>query len=90
MTNRPLLPPDSSEWPCKTPSRPAPPRLISALYVLMRDYVHPGDLEEVCIHAHDATTDVKYTNPHLESYARSLATYLTDIKELESHDRTAL
>lgn len=91
-SHRPLLPPDSPDWPCKTPTfltgPRVPPRLVSALYVLLRDYVHPGDLEELCIQCRNAADDTEYTNPHLEHYARALSSYLTDTEGLESHDRT--
>lgn len=88
--SRPSLPPDSPDWPCRTPfhvSGPAvPPRLVGLLYVLMRDYVQPGDLEETCINLRHTTALTEYTNSHLHRYALSLATYLTDTQTEETHD----
>lgn len=77
-----LTPPKGS-WPCQT----APivvgvhPRLIAFLYVLLRNGASaPGDVEQIAVNVQGYTkgdTEVDYTNPHLESYALSLATFLT-------------
>jgi hypothetical protein len=68
--------PNEGEWPCQTePKGDLPPRLVDALYVLLRDYVQPGDLEQLMIFK-TSTEPSEYTNKHLEGYARSLATYL--------------
>lgn len=70
--------PTDGNWPCQTtPDTGLPPRLVAALYVLMRDHVHPGDLEQVAIHVTAHTEPAAFTNPHLEAYARALATHLT-------------
>lgn len=69
--------PEPGKWPCQTRAYLAPSRLISALYLLLRDEIHPGDLEQVLINVVHANND-DFTNPHLEQLARSLATYLLD------------
>lgn len=70
--------PTDGNWPCQTtPDTGLPPRLVAALYVLMRDHVHPGDLEDVAINVSSYDGDPTFTNPHLEAYARALATHLT-------------
>lgn len=65
-------------WPCQTPVRedtPLAPRLVAALYVLMRDHIQPGDMEQVLIDVVGVKA-VDYTNPHLEGLARAHAAYL--------------
>lgn len=69
--------PGSDRWPCRTAPAGGPPRLVAALYLLLRDEVFAGDMEGLMLHVRGATADIEYTNPHLESYARSLAAYLT-------------
>lgn len=90
---RDLLPPGDPDWPCKTPFQVSgprvPPRLVGLLYVLMRDYVQPGDMEETCIYLNTATRATEYTNSHLHNYALALATYLTDDSEPPAHDTPA-
>lgn len=76
---RPLAP-DDQPWPCNT--GPAArdersDRLVSFLYVLLRDgATAPGDVEQHALNVRKAN-DTVFCNQHLESYARSLATYLT-------------
>lgn len=55
-----------------------PPRLLAALYVLLRDHVAPGDLEQTCLLVSDHADGTIFTNPYLEGYARALCTYLLD------------
>lgn len=65
-------------WPCQTESKEElPPRLVATLYRLLRDYIQPGDLEQVMLDVHPVD-DVAYTNPHLEALARAHASYLLD------------
>jgi hypothetical protein len=69
--------PDDGEWPCQSDGMESPPpRLVALIYRLLRDEVHPGDLEQVAIQIGEATDKTTYTNPHLEAYARSLVAYL--------------
>lgn len=75
MTFQPAAP-----FPCQTtPSEDAelPQRLVSALYRLLRDHVQPGELELACMNA-ASRGPISFTNPHLERYAKALATYLLD------------
>lgn len=70
------IPDRPEDWPCRTEAQDPPPRLVAALYVLMRDHVQPGDLEQVMLQVRHEAENTVFTNPHLEGYARSLATYL--------------
>ncbi len=73
--------PASGDWPCqRSPATPAPPRLLAALYLLLRDHVKPGDLEQVMLNvvAHHDEHSV-FTNHWLEHLARSYVTYLLEI-----------
>lgn len=69
--------PGPGGWPCQADamSNP-PPRLVAALYEIARDYVQPGDLEQVALTVNSVADDTEFTNPHLESYARALTGYL--------------
>lgn len=68
--------PEPGDWPCQQDGiTNPPPRLLSVLYVLLRDWVQPGDLEQTCIQVQE-DVDVDFTNAHLESYARSLIGFL--------------
>lgn len=72
--------PAPGDWPCQTAPEPRSERLVAFLYVLLRDGMKaPGDVEQVAINVSASGHDerVEYTNPHLESYARALATRLT-------------
>lgn len=71
------IPARLEDWPCRTEPADPPSRLVAALYLLLRDHVAAGDLEQVCLHIRDHGADVAYTNPHLSAYAGALATYLT-------------
>jgi hypothetical protein len=67
------------EWPCQTPPQETVPvRLVAALYLLLRDHVHPGDMEDTLLKVadYDADSVIGYTNPHLEALARAHATFL--------------
>lgn len=77
--------PAAGEWPCQT-ERPqyVPQRLKHALYVLLRDHVQPGLLEEVAIQVADATTRTTFTNEYLEGNAESLAAFLLWEPETET------
>lgn len=54
------------------------PGLVQFLYVLLRDRLPAGDLEEIVrVHVEKARAagpgPVTFSNPHLEAYARELA-----------------
>lgn len=69
--------PLDGQWPCQHAPMPnPPPRLLGALYCLMRDHVSPGDLEQVMLNVEGQVPGTRFTNPHLEWYARALCTYL--------------
>lgn len=72
------------EWPCRTTPVPElPSRLVSFLYVLIRDGASaPGDIEQVALSLapYEPGTAVEYSNPHIEAYARALATYLQGLE----------
>lgn len=69
----------SADWPCRhEPAMALPPRLRSFLYLILRDYVQPGDVEQAALQSRDAAESTTYTNPHLVGYADSLASYLLD------------
>lgn len=75
------IPDAKADWPCNTPvgdkeAERLPPRLVHALYLLLRDHVQPGDVEQIMLHVRDAQPDTIFTNEHLIGYARSLAKYL--------------
>jgi hypothetical protein len=71
------LPPDG-EWPCQVPSEPRSERLVAFLYQLLREQA-PGDIEQAALNVrhYGERQAIQYTNPHLEKYARALATFLT-------------
>lgn len=70
-------PPGSPDWPCRTQEVPnLPPRLVGTLYVLMRQHLTTGALEEVLLQCESKSENTQYTNPHLEALARAHATYL--------------
>jgi hypothetical protein len=77
--------PGEGEWPCqRTPVGDAviPPRLLAFLYVLLRDgAAAPGDVEQHAINAGRSPRGTRYTNPHLEEYARALGGFLLDDEE---------
>lgn len=76
------LPERGERWPCQTPQLgEAPARLLGALYVIIRDHMQPGDVEQVMLHVrrYRASEVVEFTNPHLESYARALCAFLLDL-----------
>lgn len=50
-------------------------KLTSFLYTLMRDYVHPGDLENIMLH-HISDEPSVYTNGWLAKYAEDIANRL--------------
>lgn len=73
--------PHDGEWPCQ--QQPITvgtyPVLTAFLYRLLRDGAQsPGDVEGHAIQARlsDTREPTKYTNPHLEAYARALAASL--------------
>lgn len=74
--------PADGEWPCQQVPLASTaemfPRLHAFLYRLLRDGAQaPGDVEHHALQARDAKQGlVQYTNPHLEKYADSLATFL--------------
>lgn len=72
--------PKDGEWPCQRPPHPdPPPRLLGALYILLRDHVHPGDMEQVLINVrYEGEGDTVFTNRHLEELVRAHATYLLE------------
>lgn len=78
-------PVESADWPCRHfpgSVEPFPPRLVAFLYVLLRDGARaPGDVEQHGLNVRKADDGLIYTNPHLESYARSLAGYLLNQDE---------
>lgn len=69
-------------WPCQTPERAekTPERLVALLYVLTRDYIAPGDLEQVLLNlaAYDVGERGVYTNAHLEGLARAHASFIME------------
>lgn len=80
--NPPL--PAPGDWPCQqnadNPEVDQCPRLVSFLYVLLRDGAKaPGDVEQHAINAADGDAMPVFTNPHLERYARSMAAHLLDL-----------
>lgn len=78
---KPTLPPGSPDWPCRTePSEHLPARLVAFLYQLVRDGAPaPADVEQMALSvgSYQADSTIQFTNLHLELYARSLATFLT-------------
>lgn len=69
--------PEPGEWPCQQDAMESPPpRLVAFIYDLLRDEIHPGDLEAVAITVEDSTDKTEYTNPHLKNYADALVAYL--------------
>lgn len=69
--------PADGEWPCQfEPSRLPPPRLTTALYLLLRDHIQPGALEQVLIEVRSADHAIDFTNKHLHDLAFSHAGYL--------------
>lgn len=69
--------PDEGNWPCQQDEMESPPpRLLAALYLLMRDHVPPGDLEQVMIDVSEHGPDATFTNPHLLKYAGALCSHL--------------
>lgn len=78
-------PVQSADWPCRHfpgSVEPFPPRLVAFLYVLLRDGASaPGDVEQHGLNVRKADDGLIYTNPHLESYARSLAGFLLNQDE---------
>jgi hypothetical protein len=74
-------PPADGEWPCQHDpvTERTPPRLLAFLYVLLRDgAAAPGDVEQHAINAGRSPRGTRYTNPHLETYAHSLAGFLLE------------
>lgn len=72
--------PDSPDWPCRTGAMGTlPGRLVTALYLLARDHVQPGDLEQALLQS-APYNDVRcaFTNPHLHQLARSHAQFLLE------------
>lgn len=71
---------DSPDWPCRTnPRDDTPDRLVAALYVLARDHVAPGDLEQVLLQIRDHMPEWRnatYSNPHLHAMAQAHGAYL--------------
>lgn len=65
-------------WPCRaTPNPLPPPRLHAFLYRLLRDgATAPGDVEQIALDVSDHNADARFTNPHLDAYARALVTHL--------------
>lgn len=69
--------PEPGEWPCQHDGMEhPPPRLLAFIYDLMRDEIHPGDMEAVAISVADSTEEMDYTNSHLEGYARAIIGFL--------------
>lgn len=70
--------PAPGEWPCQSDSDPdSSVRLVSFLYRLLRDGARvPSDVEQIAIDIGRHDKMPRFTNPHLESYARSLAAFL--------------
>lgn len=53
-------------------------RLVAFLYVLMRDDVVPGRVEEILIqHIEVSSTAACYSNTHLEAMAKEIAVRLS-------------
>lgn len=71
--------PTPGDWPCqRAPMEDPPPRLLAALYVLLRDQVQPGDMEQIMLMIRDHDAKSTFTNDHLRGYALALCTYLLD------------
>ena len=48
-------------------------RLVSFLYILMRDHLPSGVVEEIMLrHVEISVTGVEYSNPHLFAHAQEL------------------
>ncbi len=52
--------------------------LVGFLYTLMRDDLVPGRVEELVMGGETHPPPYKFSNPHLEAYARELAARLVD------------
>lgn len=72
--------PTQGEWPCQRPAlQDEAPRLVSLLYLLVRDELPAGRLEEMLIQIRRDDEEVGYTNLHLEGLARAHARYLLEV-----------
>jgi hypothetical protein len=74
--------PRQGEWPCQRPplsAADAPPRLVSFLYLLLRDHLGAGVVEETLLKIRRDDEDMHYTNTYLEGLARSHAQYLLEV-----------
>lgn len=72
------LVPAPGDWPCQDDAASVPEPLVAFLYRVLRDGAGtPGEVEEHAIQALVKEGPVAFTNPHLEWYARSLASALT-------------
>lgn len=70
--------PEAGAWPCQQSPNHTHPRLVAAWYVLLRDHVQPGDIEQVLLNLRGTPADAEhaFTNPHLEGLARAHVTFL--------------
>ncbi len=57
---------------------PSQELLVGFLYTLMRDDVVPGHVEKLVMSGETHPPPYKFSNPHLEAYARELAARLCD------------
>ena len=48
-------------------------RLTTFLYILLRDHVPAGDVEDILQHHAEVPGSPVYSNPHLAAYAKELA-----------------
>lgn len=71
--------PEAGAWPCQQSPDRQHPRLVAAWYVLLRDHVQPGAVEQVLMNLRRTPADAEheFTNPHLEGMARAHSTFLT-------------
>ncbi len=75
--------PVPGDWPCQQDQMDSPPpRLLAALYLLLRDHVQPGDVEQVMLNIAREDGATVFCNVHLEGYARALCTYLLEVPPL--------
>lgn len=53
-------------------------KLVGMLYILMRDDLVPGRVEKLVQDGENHPPPYKFSNPHLEAYARELAARLVE------------
>ena len=52
-------------------------KLVALFYILMRDYVHVGDMTKIVIDLEQVINTFEFSNKFLEDYSRNLLERLT-------------